>query len=393
MILFLYILLSIKLIFCEDFTVKIVAKGFDKPIYVATPPNDATILYVVEQRGIVKKVQNNIVDSEYFLDIRKLVHNPAWPGDERGLLGLAFHPNYDVKKYIFVHYNDKEGDTVISRFLVNRDNVDLESEKIILKINQPYSNHNGGTIDFGPDDYLYIGMGDGGSSGDPQDRAQDLSNFFGSILRIDIETQDEYLIPESNPYFYQENIKKEIWAYGLRNPWRFSFDKLTGDMYIGDVGQNNWEEINWISYNINEAANFGWNIMEGLHCYNEDKCIDDNAFIEPIFEYPNDAKYAKTLFGIKQSDVHGCSVTGGYIYRGAKIPSIYGRYFFGDYCTGKIWSFINNDGVVSDFQDHTKYILEKIGKKEFYLSSFGQDASGEIYLIDYNGSVYKIISN
>ena len=253
-----------------------------------------------------------------------------------------------------------------------------------------YPNHNGGSIEFGPDGYLYIGIGDGGSSGDPENRAQNLSNLFGSILRIDVNTEKGYKIPIDNPFYNLDTAKKEIWSYGLRNPWRFSFDKKTGDMYIGDVGQWDWEEINYQPYDSKRGLNFGWNILEGTHCYkkNDELCNSEDTVL-PIFEYPHDANYLKTLIGWTQADTHGCSVTGGYVYRGKNKPELYGRYFLGDYCTGKVWSLKNNNGEL-DIKEHTSELLETMNKKQFYLSSFGEDEEGELYLIDYFGALYSI---
>ena len=245
---------------------------------------------------------------------------------------------------------------------------------------------------------MYISIGDGGSSGDPEYRAQDLSNWFGTILRIDVNVDNGYKIPKDNPFYNNEPYKGEIWHYGLRNVWRFSFDKKTGDMYLGDVGQNNWEEIDWQPSNSKGGYNYGWNILEGTHCYDKEgiKCSSQNGLehwqnhtILPIFEYPNDANYVKTIMGIKQPKLQGCSVTGGYVYRGKNKPDLYGRYFFGDYCTGKVWSLKNNNGIVNIIE-HTQELLSTMNKKQFYLSSFGEDGNGELYLVDYSGEVYSI---
>ena len=296
-----------------------------------------------------------------------------------------------MNKYIYVNYVDEDDYTIVSRFTCNNKNANKYSEEILLKIKQPYSNHNGGCITFGSDDFLYIAMGDGGSSGDPENRSQDNTNLFGTILRIDVNTDKGYVIPKSNPFYNNNDFKPEIFMYGLRNPWRFTFDSLTGDMFIGDVGQNLWEEINFIPNSIIGGQNFGWNKYEGNHCYPYDFPCENDNYTMPVFEYPNNAKYAKTLFGIKQPEMDGCSVTGGYVYRGA-MEKYFGRYFFGDYCTGKIWSFIMKNGIASDLQNHTNEILNSMNKKEFYLSSFGESNNKELFIIDYNGSVYKLIN-
>ena len=373
-----------------NLSLNLVADNFDKPIFVKFNSEFTEIIYVVEQDGIIKKIENGIVDK--ILDITDRVHNPLFPGDEMGLLGLAFDPNFSNTSYLYVNYNDKNDNTIISRFPLKKNIADKSLENIIMKFKQPYSNHNGGCIEFGPDGYLYISVGDGGSTGDPENRAQDLTNYFGSILRISINDDGSYLIPEDNPFYGNVEYKQEIWSYGLRNVWRFSFDMMTGDLYMGDVGQNSWEEINFDLFPLKGGNNYGWNIMEASKCYPESSDCDSSNLVMPIFEYPNDAKYVRTLLGIKQNAMHGCSITGGYVYRG-EIENLYGRYFFGDYCTGKIWSLIYKNGIATDILEHTEVLLSSINKKNFYLSSFGQDESGELYLVDYSGSIYKLISN
>ena len=387
------------LIFCfsfnfifSDIGVEKIASGFDKPVFISSIPNSNDSYVVLEQKGTIRIIKKNQVMRSYFLDIRDRVHRILFPADEMGLLGLAFDPKFEINNYVYIHYNDKNDNTIISRFKVYDGIANKVSEKKILQIKQPYSNHNGGTITFGLDGYLYIGLGDGGSVGDPENRAQDLSNLFGSILRIDINTDDNYLIPKDNPFKNIENAKSEIWSYGLRNPWRFSFDALTGDMIIGDVGQYLWEEIN-IEYSGGEGGkNYGWNKMEGNHCYPEDtKDCESDEFIMPAFEYPNNANYVKILLGISQMNMDGCSITGGYVYRGSNIPNLYGRYIFGDYCTGKVWSIKIEEGKGSDVIEHTSSIMKSMGEKEFYLSSFGQNNDGEIFIVDYNGTIYKLV--
>jgi len=390
----LYLVLSILFSFIfSSIGVQKIASGFDKPVYIVTNPSDAEQLYVIEQKGVVRLIEKGSVVKTPFLDIKDRVHRPLFPGDEMGMLGLAFDPSFKENQFIYVHYNDKDDNTIISRFKVKGKLADKKSEKNILTLAQPYSNHNGGTIEFGPDGYLYIGLGDGGSAGDPEKRAQDLTNLFGKILRIDINTDKPYLVPKDNPFTYYRKFKDEIWSYGLRNPWRFSFDYLTGDMIIGDVGQNLWEEINIEYAKDNKGGNnYGWNVMEGNHCYPEDATCSNEGYIMPAFEYPNNANYAKTLFGIKQPNMDGCSITGGYVYRGKNIPKLYGKYIFGDYCTGKVWSIRIVEGKGEELVDHTKDILSSMGKREFYLSSFGQDNDQELFLIDYNGTIYRLVN-
>ena len=369
---------------------KLIADEFEQPLYITDYPEDNNILLILEQNGIIKIVKNNKKIKMPFLDITDRVHQTWYPADERGLLGLAFDPYFTTNKYFYINYVDQDGYTTISRFKVQNKLGNPNSEQILLKLKQPYMNHNGGFLEFGPDGYLYISIGDGGSTGDPENRAQNLSNLFGSIIRIDVNVDSLYTIPQDNPFYGQKNIKQEIWHYGLRNVWRFTFDKETGDLYMGDVGQGDWEEIDFQSYKNSGGLNFGWNIMEGNHCYEskQQDCSYENTIL-PIFEYPNDANYVKTILGWEQPDMHGCSVTGGYVYRGKNKPELYGRYFFGDYCTGKVWSLKNTDDRISII-NHTNEILKSMNKKEFYLSSFGEDKYGELYLIDYSGSVYSI---
>ena len=384
---FLFIILITNFIL-PQLKAKLIADDFEKPLYVTNYPNDNQKLLIVLQEGIIKIIENKKVIKTPFLDISNRVHQPLYPADEMGMLGLAFDPKFNENNFFYVNYVDRDDNTIISRFKVNQNLGDSNSEEVLLELKQPYPNHNGGNIEFGPDGYLYVGIGDGGSSGDPENRAQNLSNLFGAIIRIDVNTKVGYKIPTDNPFYNSDNAKKEIWHYGLRNPWRFTFDKKTGDMYIGDVGQWDWEEINFQSYDNNGGLNFGWKILEGTHCYSSDKCSDEGTVL-PIFEYSHDANYFKTIIGWTQSDMNGCSVTGGYVYRGENMPELYGRYFFGDYCTGKVWS-LKTDNKELDLQDHTDELLRGINKKQFYLSSFGEDEDGELYLIDYNGGLYSI---
>ena len=370
-----------------------IADGFDKPVYAVSHPTDHNMIFVVEQKGTIQIVNDKTVLKLPFLDIQDRVHYPLFPGDEMGLLGFAFHPDFLGNKFCFVHYVNKNDYSIISRFKTDSFTINPNSEKIILKIKQPYSNHNGGSIAFGPDGYLYIGFGDGGSAGDPENNAQNLNNYLGKILRINVDTNPEkYTIPQNNPFIGKKNVKEEILCFGLRNPWRFSFDLLTGDLFIGDVGQNNWEEIDVIPGNNMGGQNFGWNIMEGFHCYPEEIDCNKTNLNEPIWEYPNNANYLKTLVGIKQNKMDGCSITGGYVYRGSKIPEFYGRYIFGDYCTGKVWSFAYENGEASDIKNHTSDILNSMNKNSFYLSSFGETIDGELLIVDYNGGIYIITS-
>ena len=386
---YLLIILIFNFIF-PNLEAKLIIDDLEKPLFVTNYPDNNKILLIIEQEGKIRIVENNNTNENYFLDISNKVHQPLYPADEMGMLGMAFDPNFKENGFFYVNYVNRDSYSIISRFKVIENLAIPESEEILIKLKQPYPNHNGGHIAFGLDGYLYIGIGDGGSSGDPENRAQDLSNLFGSILRIDVNTKEGYKVPIDNPFYNLNEAKKEIWSYGLRNPWRFSFDKKTGDMYIGDVGQWNWEEIDFEPYDSNGGLNFGWNILEGNHCYkDENKLCESNNTTLPIFEYPHDANYLKTIIGWTQSDRYGCSVTGGYVYRGKNKPELYGRYFFGDYCTGKVWS-LKKEHPDLDIKEHTDELLRGMNKKQFYLASFGEDEDGELYLIDYSGALYSI---
>lgn len=369
-----------------------IASGFTKPVYVCQPTGEHERLFVLEQKGIINIIKNGKRVRKPFADLRDRIHNSIFPGDERGLLGLAFHPNYQENGFVFVNYTDEDDHTIVSRFNVSDDpdKLDEDSEKVLIKLKQPFSNHNGGHMDFGPDGYLYISVGDGGKWGDPYDHAQNIKTLFGSILRIDVDNGDPYSIPSDNPFINDPNAKGEIWMYGLRNVWRFSFDRETGDVYLGDVGQDLWEEIDFVSSEEAGGQNFGWRVMEGNHCYYP-KVNCNPIGILPIIEYPNDANYMKTLMGMDEPNMDGCSVTGGYVYRGSAMPSLQGTYFFADYCSGNIWTFKEENGKAVDFQNRTDEINLAGGKWTNYISSFGEDNEGELYIVDYNEAIYKLV--
>tara|TARA_B100000945_G_scaffold321272_1_gene334931 strand:- start:310 stop:1239 length:930 start_codon:yes stop_codon:yes gene_type:complete len=304
------------------------------------------------------------------------------------LLGFAIPINFEFSNLVYINYINKNDETTISRY-----NFKSKEEEILIQFKQPYSNHNGGMMAFGPEGYLYIGVGDGGNSGDPNNYAQNINNYFGSLLRIDISVDKGYIIPKSNPFINKNNAKPEIWSYGLRNPWRFSFDRLTGDLYIGDVGQNSWEEINFQNATSSGGENYGWNYYEGLEKFNNNEPNNKpNKTTKPIYTYSNDANVYKVILGINEIDVSGCSITGGYVYRGSKIPSLYGHYIFSDYCTGKIWSFKYESNQLNSFLDLTDMINIENGEKTIYVSSLGEDADGELYFVDYNGNIFKMIN-
>ena len=389
------------LLFAEEKNLSsvLIADGYKKPVFITSYPNNAKLLYIVEQAGLIKIINDGKKLSRPFFDINKRVVNPNRPGDERGLLGFAFHPNHTNNGKFYINYMDNDGNTIVSEFSTNSElRANHKSERIILKLKQPYGNHNGGDIQFGPDGYLYISIGDGGKAGDPLNAGQDLSSLFGKIIRIDIE-QEPYGIPKSNPFFGQKDKREEIWAWGLRNVWRFSFDKQTGDKYLADVGQNKWEEVNFEPASSKGGLNYGWRIMEANHCYDPKENCPTEGLIKPIIEYPNDANHPAFAFRIieelsfSETDVEGCSVTGGYVYRGQKIKSMQGQYIFGDYCSGNIWTLKVVNGKAINFKNRTEEI--NIGGGEFttYISSFGQDSDGEIYIIDYNGGIYKLIES
>ncbi len=383
MIIIHFIILFISILSSQSITYSAISTDFKKPLYLTSHNSNPDLLYVLEQRGMIWTITDKGNLKKVFLDIRNRVHSP-FPGyDERGLLGLAISPKFDADSLIYLNYINKSKETVISRFDVKNN-----LEEILINLKQPYSNHNGGMMTFGLDGYLYIAVGDGGSAGDPDYNAQNRENLFGTILRIDVDTQKGYSIPSTNPFIDSKDMMPEIWAYGLRNPWRFSFDRETGDMYIGDVGQHNWEEINFQSSASNGGENYGWNHYEGEDIYNESAPLSNH--IKPIHFYPNNANIFKVLLGWGEEDAFGCSVTGGYVYRGNDIPDIQGYYLFADYCTGRIWMFKYEDNEVNNLSEITDIINLEDNKKTIYISSFGEDSNGELYIIDYNGSIYKI---
>ena len=393
------ILISIALIINLNANTKIavvkIADVATKAIYLTQAPNDSTRLFVVNQKGVIYIIKNNSTIDNPFLDISDRVHGSLTPGSEEGLLGLAFHPKYQYNGYFFVNYVNKNDSTIVSRFSVteNPDLANKDSEKILIGLPQPFGNHNGGHLTFGPKDgMLYIGVGDGGKWGDPFNHSQNLNTLFGAILRIDIDNGEPYAIPIDNPFFGQKNKKQEIFCYGLRNPWRFSFDRITNNLIIGDVGQNLWEEVNWSSWEESKGGNFGWKIMEANHCYNPEEFCDTTGLILPVHEYPNNAAYMKILMGMDDKEATGCSVTGGYVYRGSENKRFWGTYIFGDYCTGRIWSFKLRNGKPASFQNLRKLLKNNSKDMPLFISSFGEDNAGELYIVDYLGAIYKFIS-
>ncbi len=346
-----------------------VASGLNFPLYVTAPPGDASRIFIVEKGGTIRIVKDGALLPVPFLDITSLVST----GSEQGLLGLTFDPQYGTNRRFVVHYTDVGGNTRLSTFLRSEADPDLAdpaTEQLVLSAEQPYPNHNGGQILFGPDGYLYLGLGDGGSGGDPQSRGQDLTELLGSILRLDLSAAP-YVIPADNPFVGIAAARAEVWSYGLRNPWRFSFDRATGDLYIGDVGQNEWEEVDVSSAaaGAGKGVNFGWNLMEGLHCYASTTC-DQSGLELPVLEYGHD---------------QDCSITGGYVYRGAAIPDLQGTYFYSDFCSGWVRSFRYEGGKA--VEPHQWPTLVPGGA----VTSFGEDAAGELYLTSSEGGVYRIV--
>lgn len=343
----------------EKYDWQLLTGGLSRPVGLASAGDGTGRLFILEQEGLIRIVQDQELLVEPFLDIRDRVGSSA---NEQGLLGLTFHPQYTQNGYLYVNYTDKNGGTVIARFSVSADPglADPESEIRLLQIPQPYGNHNGGALAFGPDGYVYIGTGDGGSGGDPHGNGQSLDTLLGKILRIDVDHGDPYTNPESN-------LEGEIWAYGLRNPWRFSFDRLTGDLYVGDVGQGAWEEIDYWPAGKSSGANFGWNFREGTHPF-EGSPPAGLELIDPVAEYNHSL---------------GISVTGGVVYRGAALPSFYGIYLYGDYGSGRVWGLFPDPDAGWQNQ-----ILFESGAN---ITSFGEDEDGEVYLVDHKGFVFKLV--
>ncbi len=349
---------------------KEVALGLDMPVGLAHAGDGSGRLFVPEKVGRVRVLlplaENGEVRllEEPFLDITDRVRSTGY---EQGLLGIAFHPSYAQNGYFFVNYTDLEGDTVVARFTVTDDpNVaDPMSEVRVLWIDQPASNHNGGHLAFGPDGYLYIGMGDGGGAGDRYGNGQNGQTLLAKLLRLDVD-ELPYTIPPDNPFVDDPAMVDEAWAYGLRNPWFFSFDRETGDLYIADVGQNLYEEVNFQPSGDPGGQNYGWPIMEGLHCYEAEEC-DTGGLTLPVAEYDHS---------------EGCSITGGYVYRGEAYPTLRGIYFFGDFCSGIIW------GMVRD--ERGDWRVARLLDTDLMISAFGEDETGELYVVDISSGVYQI---
>jgi glucose/arabinose dehydrogenase len=350
------------------------ASGLSKPVFVTSAPDGSGRLFIVEQTGRIRILKNGVILPTPFLSIRSYVSGAT----EQGLLGLAFSPKFATNHKLYVDYTDLNGNTIIREYRTltsDPNRVAVTTGRTILKINQPYANHNGGMLAFGPDGYLYIGMGDGGSSGDPGNRAQSTTSLLGKILRINVNgstSTKNYLIPPTNPYVGRTGYD-EIWQLGLRNPWRFSFDRATGNLWIGDVGQNSWEEIDRAVKTTSGAGrgvNWGWRVMEGFHCYNPSTGCSTTGKTKPLLEYDHSNGQ--------------CAVTGGYVSRGPAVPALNGGYVFGDFCTGEIW-------VVSATASSPATPVLLLDT-DLTISSFGEDASGNLYVVDHDGGrIYEIV--
>jgi glucose/arabinose dehydrogenase len=339
--------------------------GLTEPVFLTAAGDGSGRAFVVEQAGLIRVMQDGRLLAPPFLDIRAKVTS----GGEMGLLSVAFHPDYPRNGRFFVNYTADSGGRLRSviaeyRAVPPGANVAEPAERILLEVDQPYRNHNGGLNLFGPDGMLYIGFGDGGSGGDPQNNGQRLDTLLGKLLRIDVNAGTPYRVPPDNPFVGRSGARPEIWAYGLRNPWRFSFDRATRRLFVGDVGQNAWEEIDVIE----RGGNYGWRVMEGAHCFAPPSGCSTTGLELPIAEYSHSA---------------GCSVTGGYVYRGRTIAALTGRYVFGDYCSGRIWMLTEGGGG--------RWTMSQLLSTDLRISSFGEDEDGELYVVDHQGRIYKFI--
>jgi glucose/arabinose dehydrogenase len=353
-----------------EFTLSAFAEGFERPLFMADPNDGTGRMFVVEQVGHIHVV----IDGELLLEPMLNIEDQVTGGSEQGLLGLALHPNFAGNGTLFIDYTDLDGNTQVVRYTIaddNPDRLDPDSAQVVISVEQPARNHNGGMLAFGPDGYFYVSLGDGGNQGDPEGHGQNRGTLLGSILRLDVDSEPVeggYVIPEDNPFVQTEGAMSEIWHYGLRNPWRFSFDRETGDMWIGDVGQRAFEEVDFQPAGVG-GMNFGWSLAEGFECYSDENCQD--ADIDwPVFAYGRDL---------------GIAVTGGYVYRGEAVPSLAGRYLLGDYGTGYMWVLTpDGDGA---------YTPSDPIPTDLSISSFAEDAAGELYVIDLSGGIYQIVGS
>ena len=351
--------------------VQTVGRGLDLPVYVTNAGDASGRIFVVEKKGTIRLLGNG----EVFLDIRDRIRAGGDHRDtaeaERGMLSVVFHPKFEENGFFYVNYTDLNGDTTISRFnlTTDRNRGDPASEEVLLKVKQPHAYHNGGMLAFGPDGYLYIGLGDGGGAGDQFHNAQNLQTLLGKILRIDVDRGVPYAIPADNPFVDDKTARPEIWSYGWRNPWRFSFDRATGDIYMAEVGEYDYESIDFQPADSNGGENYGWPILEGSHCFADEYC-ERSGLVEPVAEYQSHV-----------GDDPECAVIGGYVYRGKRYPMLQGVYLFSDYCSGKVWALKKQEGVWTKTEMLDIYAL---------VSSFGEDEAGEIYIVDIHGKIYHL---
>lgn len=348
----------------ENYIWREIPGWLEQPTDITSPGDGSGRVFALERVGRIRIIQDGELLTTPFLDIVGIVGSNA---SERGLLGLAFHPNYPENSFFYVNYTDRDGNTRIARFSVSASDPNLadpSSRLELIRIEQPYGNHNGGSLAFGPDGYLYAGLGDGGSAGDPLDAGQSLNTLLGKLLRFDVDGSQPYAIPADNP-FAVGGGEAEIWAYGLRNPWKIAFDRATGDLYIADVGQNQWEEINFTPAGTPGGLNYGWRFMEGSHDYSGG-LYDRSTLVLPVAEYTRN---------------DGCSVTGGHVYRGQALPEWQGVYLYGDFCSGNIWGLL---------QTEEGFVNSLLFRTNFRISTFGLDDDGEIYLGNYGGTIYQL---
>lgn len=341
----------------------------DVPVKLTAPAGDPR-LFVATKGGTVRIIQDGTLLPTPFLDISSIVHQNS----EQGFLGLAFDPAYATNGRFFVSYTSSANENVVASYTVSTADPNVANpvaEDIRLRVPQPRSNHNGGNIVFGPDGYLYVGRGDGGGGGDPDHNGQSTATLLGKILRLDVSGASGYSIPSTNPFFGSTESRPEIWSWGLRNPWQFTFDRANGDLYIADVGQDDWEEVNvaTAASGAGRSLNFGWNIMEGLHCYEPSSGCNMSGLTLPVLEYGHD---------------DGCSIAGGYVYRGSAIPELQGTYFYGDLCSSWIRSFRYADGSATEQGD--------TGLDVGGIIAFGEDAAGELYILTTEGAIYRIVA-
>jgi glucose/arabinose dehydrogenase len=345
------------------YTWSVITQALTRPVDIQHAGDGSGRVFIVEQPGRIRVLVDGQLLEAPLLDITERVDDSS---NEQGLLGLAFHPDYENNGFFYLNYTRNGGDTIIARYQVtgNPNIADPNSEFKLLDVSQPFPNHNGGAVAFGPDGYLYLGLGDGGAGGDPFGNAQSVNTLLGKVLRIDVNAGDPYAIPPDNP-FANGGGRPEVWTYGLRNPWRLSFDRATGDMFIGDVGQGAWEEVDFLTAGSSGGANYGWDYREGAHAY------EGNApagLVDPVAEYSH--------------DVGGCSITGGYVYRGPSLPEWQGVYFYGDYCSGFVW------GLIPSALGWQSRLLFETGAR---ISGFGEDEAGELYLANLQGAVYRLV--